>query len=48
MSTKLEPILQSVSQGHSAKRPVAAEATSMKFARDRTYRLPAVGALRAY
>jgi FixJ family two-component response regulator len=53
MSTKLEPILQSVSQGHSAKHAVAAEVTGMKFARDRTYLLPEIGAkqaigLRAY
>jgi FixJ family two-component response regulator len=43
MSTKLEPILQNVSEGYSAKRQVAGEAASMKFTRDRTYQLPEIG-----
>jgi FixJ family two-component response regulator len=43
MSTKLEPILQNVGEGHSAKLRVAREAVSIKFTRDRTYTLPEIG-----
>jgi FixJ family two-component response regulator len=53
MSTKLEPILQKPREEDSASRKLAGEATSMKTARDRTYRLPQIGgtqavAVRAY